>query len=698
MSGLPFNADFLERLTAITEANLTNAQFGVSELAREMGMSRSNLHLRVKKLTKKSVSQFINQVRLKKAMEILKQGSLTISETAFDCGFQSVSYFTKCFHNYYGYPPGDTHKHSEAKEIELSHQNKIINYKKWSTTIIVSMAILIPVILASYNFIIKKILTFRPSELENSIAVLPFHYESKDTTNVYFINGLMETILNDLSNIPDLVVRSRTTVERYRSIHPSMPKIARELNVKYIVEGSGQKYGDLVVLTIKLLDANSDRYLSSEQYEQEVKNMKDFAALHIKISSDLLSEIKATINPKDVKWYSLSTENFEALNYYLQGMELIRLSFGNNDGYVLRTQAKVNFKKALEIDSTFILPMVQLGWIFNGLTRDSSPESNYLDSAFYYANRAKHFDNESAEAYVLLGRLYQDLGEFDKALENYQLTLEYSDNIESTRIYQNLGQLIFQKGEYLQGIEFLYKQLQTELEDRQDLNYWTHHSIYQHLRLLGFFDASRKHSALILKQNNDSSAYFDRLMAIHFTAGNFDSVLNVWTKRIKIDSTNITWTVPRSYMYLKNYKSAGMWIEKYETEIKPLPYTFESFANSGLAYIYLQNGQPVFADSLFDESIKYLHNEFGYFPEFNMHNINLASIYSAMGEPDMACKYLNENKSNNLLALNALKHNPMFDNIRNEPEFQEIAKKMETNYQKHHEQIGKFLRKMGDIQ
>ncbi len=120
MNGSSNNAEeFLERLTEITKANLTNSQFGVSELAREMGMSRSNLHLRVKKLTKASVSQFINRVRLKKALGLLKQESFTVSEAAFECGFNSVTYFTKCFGDYYGYPPSEAGKHDETEEIPV---------------------------------------------------------------------------------------------------------------------------------------------------------------------------------------------------------------------------------------------------------------------------------------------------------------------------------------------------------------------------------------------------------------------------------------------------------------------------------------------------------------------------------------------------------------------------------------------------
>ena len=72
---LPIENDFLNKLTKIIEENISNEQFGVSELASEIGMSRSNLLRKVKKLTKLSVSQFIRQVRLQQAMEMLKRPS-----------------------------------------------------------------------------------------------------------------------------------------------------------------------------------------------------------------------------------------------------------------------------------------------------------------------------------------------------------------------------------------------------------------------------------------------------------------------------------------------------------------------------------------------------------------------------------------------------------------------------------------------
>jgi AraC-like DNA-binding protein len=71
--------EFLEKITEITEQHISNEQFGVSELARETGMSRSNLLRKVKKLTGVSVSQFIRKIRLQNANEMLQEGSFTVS-------------------------------------------------------------------------------------------------------------------------------------------------------------------------------------------------------------------------------------------------------------------------------------------------------------------------------------------------------------------------------------------------------------------------------------------------------------------------------------------------------------------------------------------------------------------------------------------------------------------------------------------
>ena len=118
--------NFLDRITEIIEENLSNDRFGVSELARKIGMSRSNLLRKIKKNTKLSVSQFIRKVRLENAIKMLRETSFTVSEISYKVGFSSSSYFVKCFHEYYGYLPGKVGKRedSEIKTDEIARSKK----------------------------------------------------------------------------------------------------------------------------------------------------------------------------------------------------------------------------------------------------------------------------------------------------------------------------------------------------------------------------------------------------------------------------------------------------------------------------------------------------------------------------------------------------------------------------------------------
>ena len=158
------------------------------------------------------------------------------------------------------------------------------------------------------------------TKLEKSIAILPFKNDSKDEENSYFINGLMEEILNNLQKIKDLRVISRTSVEQYRNQTKSIPEIAKELGVNYIVEGSGQKYGNAFRLRTQLIMAAKESHLWGESYQQKISEVEDIFSVQIQIAESIAKELKALITPQEKDLIEkIPTKQLEAYDAYLKG-------------------------------------------------------------------------------------------------------------------------------------------------------------------------------------------------------------------------------------------------------------------------------------------------------------------------------------------------------------------------------------------
>ena len=108
---------FIDKAIAIIEKNLSDVEFSVDDFARELGMSRSSMYRKVLAITGQSAKEFIRDFRIKKAAKLLKSGEFNVSEVAFEVGFISRSYFTKCFTEYFKMLPS---KYAQAKGIQTS--------------------------------------------------------------------------------------------------------------------------------------------------------------------------------------------------------------------------------------------------------------------------------------------------------------------------------------------------------------------------------------------------------------------------------------------------------------------------------------------------------------------------------------------------------------------------------------------------
>lgn len=301
--------------------------------------------------------------------------------------------------------------------------------KSNKTKIIAGSIIAFALIVLGFLFVPKL---FKPSEqLEKSIAVLPFINDSPDQENAYFINGIMEEVLNNLQKIKDFRVLSRTSVEQYRgSKKPSLPRIAKELGVNYIVEGSGQKYGDKFVLRAQLIAADKEKHLWGSSYEQEILETSDIINTQIQIAQAIAAELRTTITPDEKQLIEKTpTTSLTAYDFFQRGKEEF-VNYRLDNKIENLKKAEHYYRTALEYDSTFAEAYAGLALTYIDKTY---PTSNYfsesfLDSTIVLADRALSYDDHLAEAYYARAVYYSKHKNIEQALKEFEKALKYNPN------------------------------------------------------------------------------------------------------------------------------------------------------------------------------------------------------------------------------------------------------------------------------
>ena len=155
--------------------------------------------------------------------------------------------------------------------------------------------------------------------VHNSIAVLPFVNMSSDPEQEYFSDGITEDVITDLSKVSALAVISRNSAFVYKGRHVDVPRIARELNVSHVLEGSVRKAGGRVRITAQLVDATSNDHVWAERYDRD---LSDIFALQDEISQAIVAALKLKLLPSEKKAIEQrGTDNVEAYNLYLMAWQ-----------------------------------------------------------------------------------------------------------------------------------------------------------------------------------------------------------------------------------------------------------------------------------------------------------------------------------------------------------------------------------------
>ncbi|NNF36651.1 MAG: helix-turn-helix domain-containing protein [Saprospiraceae bacterium] len=242
----------------------------------------------------------------------------------------------------------------------------------------------------------------------HSIAALPFINDSNDSTNQYLINGLREAILNDLQKINGLRVVSRSSTEHYRHNPKPISEIAEELQVNYIIEGSGQKIGDRVVLNIQLIDAWKDKQVSGRRYDLVID---DVFQLQSQVALNIVSEIEILISPEEEQRLKYQhTHNSKAYDHFLKGQELINR--GDMDGL---NRSLPHFTRAIEEDDQYALAYAFIGIAYHYLDILRA-EKIYQDSINIFADKALLMHPSLPQGLVAKAFYYLDIGKYEEAL------------------------------------------------------------------------------------------------------------------------------------------------------------------------------------------------------------------------------------------------------------------------------------------
>jgi len=179
-----------------------------------------------------------------------------------------------------------------------------------------------------------------------SIAVLPFTNMSDDPSQEYFVDGMTEDLITDLAKIESLFVIARNTVFTYKGKSVVVPDVARELGVKYVLEGSVRRVGDMVRINTQLIDGASGAHIWAERYDGA---LTDIFALQDEVTSAIIAQLQITLTPDEQnRRNGKDTDNLDAHDAYLRGWQLYRRY--TPEDFV---KAIPHLEKAVELDPDY---------------------------------------------------------------------------------------------------------------------------------------------------------------------------------------------------------------------------------------------------------------------------------------------------------------------------------------------------------
>jgi len=284
-----------------------------------------------------------------------------------------------------------------------------------------------------------------------SIAVLPFQNMSGDAEQDHFCDGLVEDIITTLSKLAGLRVIARNSSFVYKGRSIDVREAAKQLGVRYVLEGSVRKSGNRIRITAQLIDAKDGAHLWAERYDRAID---DIFAIQDEITLVLAAEMQVKLTEgEQARLRYTTTHNVEAWTCWVRGLASFRQAVTKENN----ASALLCWEKALALDPTSAPLNAMLGFIHCLDARFGwwDDRETAIIKARAYADRALQLDPNNADGHIALGLLFWLRGQYDEAIYNARKAVQLAPG--STDVAELASFILTPSGSPEEGLVLIQK-------------------------------------------------------------------------------------------------------------------------------------------------------------------------------------------------------------------------------------------------
>ncbi|MBR42691.1 MAG: adenylate/guanylate cyclase domain-containing protein [Acidiferrobacter sp.] len=284
-----------------------------------------------------------------------------------------------------------------------------------------------------------------------AIAVLPFANMSGDPEQDFFVDGITEDIITNLSLWRNFPVISRNSSFTYKDKSVNLKEVGRELGVRYIVEGSVRKGGQRVRITAQLIDAEQDHHLWSQKWD---RNLEDIFEVQDEVSTSIAAQVNPTLqNYERDRIERAHPDNFNAWETFLKAVHFLNNRNASDHEDPALTQARRLCEEAIQLDDSMSVAHSLLAEIARcELLQFSGKDSNEtLEEILTSSKKAAELDSKNPEAPVKTGAYYFFKGNFEQARQYAERGVDLNPSYPDG--YFTLGHALAHSGQYAESEE-----------------------------------------------------------------------------------------------------------------------------------------------------------------------------------------------------------------------------------------------------